>query len=229
MSHRAESSTSKLQSNCLMTLLPDAPPRSQYVNIFTIGNCTYLHVVHLVWKSTIFLMQMSVSKEKKKKKKHGRVDQMIIHWKNGSVNMHWNPITRHNIYIYIWTEQTPTLSSLTDPGIPPCSFCCLFVFISHWGQDKMSAISQMTFSNVFSSMYEFHLRFHWNLFLRSQYSSIGSDNGLVPQAPGDKPLSELMMVSLLTHICVTWPQWVMRVGTLLALLRTQVLVNWWRP
>ena len=26
--------------------------------------------------------------------------------------------------------------------------------------------------------------------------------------PGDKPLSEPMMVSLLTHICVTWPQWV---------------------
>ena len=26
--------------------------------------------------------------------------------------------------------------------------------------------------------------------------------------PGDKPLSEPMMVSLLTHICVTQPQWV---------------------
>ena len=26
--------------------------------------------------------------------------------------------------------------------------------------------------------------------------------------PGDKPLSEAMMVSLLTHICVTQPQWV---------------------
>ena len=26
--------------------------------------------------------------------------------------------------------------------------------------------------------------------------------------PGDKPLSEPMMVNLLTHICVTWPQWV---------------------
>ena len=26
--------------------------------------------------------------------------------------------------------------------------------------------------------------------------------------PGDKPLSEPTMVSLLTHICVTWPQWV---------------------
>ena len=26
--------------------------------------------------------------------------------------------------------------------------------------------------------------------------------------PGDKPLSEPMLVILLTHICVTWPQWV---------------------
>ena len=26
--------------------------------------------------------------------------------------------------------------------------------------------------------------------------------------PGNKPLSEPMMVNLLTHICVTWPQWV---------------------
>ena len=26
--------------------------------------------------------------------------------------------------------------------------------------------------------------------------------------PGDKPLSEPMMVRLLTHICITWPQWV---------------------
>ena len=26
--------------------------------------------------------------------------------------------------------------------------------------------------------------------------------------PGDKPLSDPMMVSVLTHICVTWPQWV---------------------
>ena len=26
--------------------------------------------------------------------------------------------------------------------------------------------------------------------------------------PGDKPLSEPMLVSWLTHICITWPQWV---------------------
>ena len=26
--------------------------------------------------------------------------------------------------------------------------------------------------------------------------------------PGDKPLSETMLVRSLTHICITWPQWV---------------------
>ena len=30
--------------------------------------------------------------------------------------------------------------------------------------------------------------------------------------PGDKPLSELMVASLLTHICVTRPQWVKTMG-----------------
>ena len=32
--------------------------------------------------------------------------------------------------------------------------------------------------------------------------------------PGDKPLSESMMASLLMHICVTRPQWVKRNGSL---------------
>ena len=52
---------------------------------------------------------------------------------------------------------------------------------------QKDAISQTTFSNAISllKMYEFRFR-----------------------RPGDKPLSEPMMVSLLTHICVTRPQWV---------------------
>ena len=37
-------------------------------------------------------------------------------------------------------------------------------------------------------------------------SSIGSDNGLAPTRR-QAILSEPRMVSLLTHICVTWPQW----------------------
>ena len=40
--------------------------------------------------------------------------------------------------------------------------------LTHWGRDKMDAISQTTFSNAFSwmKMHEFRLRFHWSLFLR---------------------------------------------------------------
>ena len=43
-------------------------------------------------------------------------------------------------------------------------------WLTHWGPDKMAAISQTTFSNVFSwmKMYEFRLRFHWSLFPRVQ-------------------------------------------------------------
>ena len=38
--------------------------------------------------------------------------------------------------------------------------------LTHWGRDKMAAIFQTTIWNAFSwmKMYEFRLRFHWNLF-----------------------------------------------------------------
>ena len=39
---------------------------------------------------------------------------------------------------------------------------------------------------------------------------------LACRRPGDKPLSEPMIVSLLTHICVTRPQWVKGMGTIVA-------------
>ena len=44
------------------------------------------------------------------------------------------------------------------------------VIWTHWGRDEMNNISQMTFSNVFSSMkmFEFRLKFHWSLFPRVQ-------------------------------------------------------------
>ena len=68
--------------------------------------------------------------------------------------------------------------------------------LTHWGRDKMTAISQTTFANAFSSMkmYEFRLKFHWSLFLRASWYMI--------------ILSEPILVRSLTHICVTRPQWV---------------------
>ena len=64
----------------------------------------------------------------------------------------------------------------------------------------MDAISQTTFSNVFSwmKMYEYRLKFHWNLFLRVQLT----------RRRGDKLLSGPRLARLPTHICVTRPQWV---------------------
>ena len=53
--------------------------------------------------------------------------------------------------------------------------------------------------NVAQDFTEF---FSWDS--NSRYSSIGSDNGLAPTRR--HPLSEPMVVKLLTHICVTWPQ-----------------------
>ena len=51
--------------------------------------------------------------------------------------------------------------------------CCGLVaihYLTHWGRDKMAAISQTTFSNAFSwmKMYEFRLKIHWSLFLKVQ-------------------------------------------------------------
>ena len=84
----------------------------------------------------------------------------------------------------------------------------LNVILTHRGRDKMDAISQTTFSNVFSWM-----KMHgFRLLKFVPKVRINNVPALVQimswRRPGDKPLSEPMMVSLLTHICVTRPQWV---------------------
>ena len=52
-----------------------------------------------------------------------------------------------------------------------CHIClqCL----THWGREKMDAISQTTFSSAFSwmKMFEFRLKFHWSLFPRVQLTN----------------------------------------------------------
>ena len=71
--------------------------------------------------------------------------------------------------------------------------------LTHWGRDKMAAISQMTFSNAFSWMkrFEFLFKFHWNLFPRVQ-GPINNKSALVQimawRRSGDKPLYEPMLV-----------------------------------
>ena len=82
--------------------------------------------------------------------------------------------------------------------------------LTHWCRDKVASISQTTLSNAFSwmKMFEFRLKFYWSLSLRSdwQYSTLFQI--MAWRRPGDKPLSEPMMVSSLTHIWFTRHQWV---------------------
>ena len=44
--------------------------------------------------------------------------------------------------------------------------------LTHWGWDKMNAISQTSLSNAFfvMAMLDFRLWFHWSLFLRAQFT-----------------------------------------------------------
>ena len=70
-------------------------------------------------------------------------------------------------------KQTIILFSSFGFTFTMCSHTLLelthnFGGLTHWGRDKMDAISQTTFSNAFSwmKMCEICLRFHWSLFLR---------------------------------------------------------------
>ena len=79
--------------------------------------------------------------------------------------------------------------------------CALYVLhCTHRGRDKMAAISHTTFSKAFSwmKMYEFRLRFHWSLFRINSISVFVQI--MAWRRPGDKPLSEPMVVILLTHL-----------------------------
>ena len=79
----------------------------------------------------------------------------------------------------------------------------------------MAAIMQKTFLTVFSwmKMFEFWFKFHWSCVPDGQLKALVQI--MAWHWKGDKPLSEPMMVSLLTHICITWPQLVKASATTL--------------
>ena len=87
---------------------------------------------------------------------------------------------------------------------------------THWGRDKIANISQTTYSNAFSRMkiYEFLLTISLKIVPKVRMNNIAASvQIMVWRRPGNRPVSEPMIVNLLTHICATRPQW----------------VNCWRP
>ena len=135
----------------------------------------------------------------------------------------WGHRTSHEMRIILVQVLEVKLMLVSEkmansPWRMPCLLFSRFLFkssphnvLTHWGRDKMADISQTIFSNIFSSkkMFEFRLKFHWNLFLRVQLTKIPALFQIMAwRRPGDKTLSEAMLVSLLTHKCFTRPQWV---------------------
>ena len=83
--------------------------------------------------------------------------------------------------------------------------------LTHWCRNKMDAISQTTFSSAF--FLNESGRIPNKISLKFVPNAPLSNTPILVQImawrrPGDKPLSEPIVISLPTHICVTRPQWV---------------------
>ena len=83
--------------------------------------------------------------------------------------------------------------------------------LTHWGRDKMDAISQTTLSNAFfvNENVRIFIEISLKFVPKGPVNNIPALVQIMAwRRPGDKPLSEPMMGCLPTHICVTRPQWV---------------------
>ena len=105
----------------------------------------------------------------------------------------------------------PSFNSIQrDVGVSQCLQTHLYIPLTHWDRGKMAAISQTTLSNAFSWMKMLiSIKISLKFVPKGPINSIPALVQIMAwRRPGDKPSFEAMMVSLLTHICVTRPQWV---------------------
>ena len=92
-----------------------------------------------------------------------------------------------------------------------CSVELYFHSLTHWGRDKVATTSQTIFWNAFSwmKMCEFFRKIPLKFVPMGPINNIRALVQIMAwRRPGDKPLSEPMLVFLPTHTCVTRPQWV---------------------
>ena len=87
---------------------------------------------------------------------------------------------------------------------------CSFGHLTHWGRDKRPPFSRRHFKWIFLNEYVcislgISLKFVPKVRINNILALVQI---MTWHRPGDKPLSEPIMVSLLRHICVTLPQWV---------------------
>ena len=77
--------------------------------------------------------------------------------------------------------------------------------LTHWGRDKMAVIFHTTFSN---ENVWIPIKISMKFVPKGPINNIPTLVPIMTRCrPGNKPLSEPMMVRLPTHICVSRPQW----------------------
>ena len=91
----------------------------------------------------------------------------IIAWWWTSNKLFSKPMRASSLYIY----ASPGLEEV----MVACPWCMWFVVtnVTHWGRDKMAAISQTIFWYALPWMksFVFWLKFHWSLFWRVQFTT----------------------------------------------------------
>ena len=83
--------------------------------------------------------------------------------------------------------------------------------LTHWGRDKMAAISPTTTTKriFLNEDVRISIKISLKFVPKGPINNIPAlDQIMAWRRPGDKPLSERIMVRLLTHICITRPQWI---------------------
>ena len=132
-----------------------------------------------------------------------------VHWSAHfrSASMQW--YRKNTVLLWVqgqaeWHKSKIWWNLFEQIVCAPCQY-----MLTHWGRDKMDAISQRTSSSAFSWMKMFEFRISMNFVPKGPFNKIPPLVQIMAwRRPGNKPLSEPMMVCLTTHICVTRPQWV---------------------
>ena len=108
---------------------------------------------------------------------------------------------------YFTNEVNPSLAKLTLKFNGSLSK----LELTHWGREKWPTFPRRHFEMHFLEWKCMNLDYNFSLNV-VPCGSINNIQSLVQimawRLPGDKPLSEPMVVGLPTHICVTRPRWV---------------------
>ena len=82
--------------------------------------------------------------------------------------------------------------------------------LTHWGWDEMRHFADDTFKRIFwTENVRISIKISLKFVPKGQINKISALVQMMAwRRPGDKPLSEPMMIRSPTHIYVTWPQWV---------------------